>query len=93
MSTHPCFGWWARAHTHTHTHMLRHTPRIFNCPAFNNGVLIRSPPRVVGGSDGCTDMDGERFGGDEIAGPMNREKKNQVLLRTFPSKSMVFNFF
>ena len=49
--------------------------------------------RVVGGSDGCTDMDGERFGGDEIAGPMNREKKNQVLLRTFPSKSMVFNFF
>lgn len=49
--------------------------------------------RVVGRSDGCMDMDGERFGGDGIAGPMNREKKNQVLLRSFPSKSMDFNFF
>jgi len=49
--------------------------------------------RVVGGSDGCMDMDGERSGGDGIAGPMNRKKKNQVLLRTSPSKSMVFYFF
>lgn len=47
--------------------------------------------RVVGRSDGCMDMDGERFGG------WNRwaheQEENQVLLRSFPSKSMDFNFF